>query len=130
MHELRELQYENSIVLPVVHKRMVTSLLGRNSFSYFGMPIYIALTGDERRDYRKIYEKIRRRYSQFSEALEFQREVPETLCYDGKTLKVNSDQRSVHNSDPTPSYDAIGGRYRYAHRIPEARQLTRPGEIP
>lgn len=128
MHELPELQHENSIVLPVVHKRMVTSLLGRNSFSYFGVPIYIVLTGDERRDYKKIYEKIRRRYSQFSEAIEFQYEVPETLSHDGKTLKVNSDQRSVHNSDPTPAYGAI--ERRYAHGIPEARQLTRPGEIP
>jgi hypothetical protein len=87
VHELPELQHENSIVLPVVHKRMATSYLGRISFSYFGVPIYIVLTGDERRDYKKIYEKIRRRYRQFSEAIEFQHEIPGTVSHDGKTPK-------------------------------------------
>jgi len=110
VHDLPEL-YEDSIVLPVVHKRMVKDYWGRISFRSFGVPFYIVLAGNERRDSKKVYNKIRRRYGQFSQAIEFQHEVPETISHDGKTPEVISNQRSFHNSNPTPSFDAIGDKY-------------------
>lgn len=80
------MDYQNSIVLPVIHKRKVV-YNGRVDFKSFGVPFYIVLTGDERRDFKKIYEKIRCRYSQFSDAMVFHPEFTQTIAHDGMTVE-------------------------------------------
>src|ERR1700737_2851642 len=76
LYELPQLREDGTIVLPVTHghwsPRSHYSAFSTNSpqFIEFGMPFYIVATKEERGDYEKIYEKIRRRYAQFCTAEE------------------------------------------------------------
>jgi len=72
IYELPGLNSPDTVVLPVVHGIWTTrsTTYSFNRFEEFGMPFYVVLTKDEQLDYEKIYEKIRRKYSQFSDAEE------------------------------------------------------------
>ena len=73
IYELPGLNLPDSVVLPVIHGFWATRpaySYYMNRFEEFGIPFYVALTKDEQSDYEKIYDKIRRKYSQFSDAEE------------------------------------------------------------
>jgi len=77
LYELPELGEPESVVLPVIHGYWAH----RNSYSFnrfeeFGLPLYIVLTKDEKNDYDKIYDKIRRKYTQFASAEELKTPAP------------------------------------------------------
>jgi Ubiquitin carboxyl-terminal hydrolase len=64
-------------VLPVTHGFWSTRsgsyvYASAHQFQEFGIPLYIVVNKDEKGDFGKIYEKIRRRYAQFSTAEELQ----------------------------------------------------------
>ena len=76
VQELAELETESTehIVLPVVH-RLADQSPGSVRTTSKALPFcYIVLTGGERHDITKIYEKVCIRYSQHSRAGEFQPE--------------------------------------------------------
>src|ERR1700685_1797225 len=72
IYELPGLNTPDAVVLPVIHGFRSTRMYtySSNRFEEFGLPFYVALTKDEQSDYEKIYEKIRRKYGQFSDAEE------------------------------------------------------------
>ena len=73
IYELPGLNTTDAVVLPVIHGFRSTRTMytySSHRFEEFGLPFYVALTKDEQSDYEKIYEKIRRKYGQFSDAEE------------------------------------------------------------
>jgi hypothetical protein len=73
IYELPGLNTPDAVVLPVIHGFWSTRPVytySSHRFEEFGLPFYVVLTKDEQSDYEKIYEKIRRKYSQFSDAEE------------------------------------------------------------
>lgn len=83
MHEVPEMDIPESIVLPVIHKREIVSHGRSIAYKSFGVPFYIVLAREERSDFRRIYDKLCRRYSQFFGAAEFQLEDPESGSHRG-----------------------------------------------
>jgi ubiquitin carboxyl-terminal hydrolase 4/11 len=64
-----------AVLLPVMHGYLGQSSTyryggSRLRFEEFGFPFYVVLSPEEKNDYDKIYEKIRRKYAQFSAAEE------------------------------------------------------------
>lgn len=107
MHELpKRDNYQSSIFLPVVHKRKV-EYYGHVGFKPFGVPFYIVLDGDERRDFKKIYQIVGRRCSQLSQAFDPPSEAKDI---DGTTIENPSNHRSVHYSDSRPFCAPTRGR--------------------
>src|SRR5271170_3706212 len=76
IYELPGLNSPDSVVLPVIHGFWSTRSYSYHRFEEFGMPFYVVLTNDEQSDYEKVYEKIRRKYSQFSDAEELRLPPP------------------------------------------------------
>jgi hypothetical protein len=73
IYELPELGEPESVVLPVIHGFWGhKTYYSFSRFEEFGLPLYIVLTKDEKTDFDKIYDKIRRRYTQFASAEELQ----------------------------------------------------------
>lgn len=103
VQELAELETgrEHKVVVPIIH-RMIDS--SRRSARPTSLPFcYIVLTGDERHDISKIYEKICIRYSQHSRAGVFQPEfraitLKERSKTSTKTLLIRS---SIQDWDST-----------------------------
>lgn len=83
MHEVPEMNIPESIVLPVIHKREIVSHGRSVAYKSFGVPFYIVLAREECSDFRRIYDKLCRRYSQFSGAAEFQLENPASDSHRG-----------------------------------------------
>lgn len=75
LYELPGLDDPGAVLLPVVHGTLVRSAVtyrydNRMRFEEFGLPFFVVLSAEEKTDYDKIYEKIRRKYAQFSAAEE------------------------------------------------------------
>ena len=79
IYELPGLNEPESVVLPVVHgywNQRPQYYYNVPRFEEFGIPFYVVLTKDEKTDYDRIYEKIRRKYAQFSSADELHAPIP------------------------------------------------------
>ena len=73
IYELPELNAPDSVVLPVISgfwNNRSPYYPYTTRFEEFGLPLYVVLTKEEQRDFDKIYDKIRKKYSQFSSAEE------------------------------------------------------------
>ena len=77
IYELPGLNDPESILIPVFHASWKLHHTWASSPDDFGMPFLIVLRPAEARDYEVVYDKIRRKYTQFSTAPEL-REPPPT----------------------------------------------------
>lgn len=76
IYELPELGEPESVVLPIIHGFQSRKYYNMDRFEEFGLPLYLVLTKEEKNDYDKIYEKIRKRYTQFATADELRSSPP------------------------------------------------------
>lgn len=76
LYELPQLGEPESVVLPIIHVSQSHRYYNSTSFEEFGLPFYVVLTKEEKTDYDKIYEKIRKRYTQFAAADELRYPPP------------------------------------------------------
>lgn len=80
LYELPELGEPESIIVPIIHGFWAArTYYHYQRFEEFGLPLYLVLTKDEKNDFDKIYEKIRKRYTQFASAEELQTSITSTV---------------------------------------------------